>query len=281
LINHVGRILELISWLQGAAMPPAVVITAVTTIAAHVRDRLGVDCVPKTFTLEQNMTMRSVTAGIAALAILSTAGAAEAQSRARTVKNPVVHQWTGFYVGGNVGYGVAGLTDNAPLAVTTNMTGMIGGVQAGYNHQIDSLVLGVEADIQASGQSASYTRNLPIVGDLTVNQRIPYFGTIRARAGYAFQCGCVMAYGTIGWAYGAYQPSVSAFGITLSGDYTRSALALGAGVEWMVARNWSAKLETLYLDTGDIGSATSFPVIGQVHMRVRDAIARIGLNYHF
>lgn len=227
------------------------------------------------------MNMRLIKAGAAALAILSTAGAAEAQSRAKTVKNPTLHQWTGFYVGGNVGYGVAGLTDNGPLAVTTNMTGVIGGVQAGYNYQIDSVVLGVEADIQASGQSASYTRNLPIVGDLTVSQGIPYFGTIRARAGYAFQCGCVMAYGTLGWAYGAYQPSVSVLGITLSGDYTRSALAVGAGVEWMVSRNWSAKLEALYLDTGNIGSPTSFPVIGQVSMRVRDAITRIGLNYHF
>jgi opacity protein-like surface antigen len=74
---------------------------------------------------------------------------------------------------------------------------------------------------------------------------------------------------------------VTALGVILSGDYTRSALAVGAGVEWMVARNWSAKLEALYLDTGDIGSATSFPVLGQVHMRVRDAVTRIGLNYHF
>lgn len=228
------------------------------------------------------MTVGLIKAGVTALALLSTVGAAEADRiRDKTVNRPPRHQWTGVYAGGNVGYGVAGLTDNAPLAVTTNMTGVIGGVQAGYNYQIDSVVLGVEADIQASGQNASYSRNLPIVGDLSVNQRIPYFGTIRARAGYAFQCGCVMAYGTIGWAYGAYQPSVSVAGITLSGDYTRSALAVGAGVEWMVARNWSAKLETLYLDTGDIGSATSFPVIGQVHMRVRDAIARIGLNYHF
>jgi len=143
------------------------------------------------------------------------------------------------------------------------------------------MVVGVEGDIQASDQSATYSRNLPIVGDLTVDQRIPYFGTVRGKLGYAFDCGCVMAYGTLGWAYGAYRPSVTAFGITLSGDYTRSALAVGAGVEWMVKRNWSAKLEALYLDTGDIGSATSFPVIGQVHMRVRDAITRLGVNYHF
>jgi outer membrane immunogenic protein len=230
------------------------------------------------------MIVSWIKAGIVALAIFSMAGTAEAQSRrarAEAVRDSAVHQWTGFYVGGNVGYGVAGLTDSAPLAVTTNMTGIIGGVQAGYNYQISSVVLGIEADIQASGQSVTYTRNLPIVGDLSVNQKIPYFGTVRGRLGYAFDCGCVMAYGTLGWAYGAYQPSVSLLGITLSGDYTRSALAVGAGVEWMVGRHWSAKLEALYLDTGDIGSATSFPVIGQVHMRVRDAVTRIGVNYHF
>jgi outer membrane immunogenic protein len=235
------------------------------------------------------MTVSWIKAGVTALAIFSMAtlsmtSTAEAQSRrtrAEVVRDPPVHQWTGFYVGGNIGYGVAGLTDNAPLAVTTNMTGIIGGVQAGYNYQISSVVFGIEADIQASGQGTTYSRNLPIVGDLTVNHKIPYFGTVRGKLGYAFDCGCVMAYGTLGWAYGAYQPSVTAFGITLSGDYTRSALAVGAGVEWMVARNWSAKLEALYLDTGDIGSATSFPVLGQVHMRVRDAVTRIGLNYHF
>jgi outer membrane immunogenic protein len=234
--------------------------------------------------LETNMTVTWLKLGVAALAIISMASTAEAQSRrarAEAPKTPPRHQWTGFYVGGNLGYGIAGLTDNAPLAVTTNMTGVVGGVQAGYNYQIDSMVVGIEADIQASDQSATYTRNLPVVGDLTVDQRIPYFGTVRGKLGYAFDCGCVMAYGTLGWAYGAYRPSVTAFGITLSGDYTRSALAVGAGVEWMVKRNWSAKLEAIYLDTGNIGSATSFPVIGQVHMRVRDAVTRLGVNYHF
>jgi outer membrane immunogenic protein len=243
-----------------------------------------VDCVPDAIILEAAMILNLIRAGVAALAVLAMAGAVGAEpyrSRAKTDKHPPVHQWTGFYIGGNLGYGVAGLTDNGPLAVTSNMTGVVGGVQAGYNYQIDSLVLGVEADIQASGQSTSYTRNLPIVGDLTVAQKIPYFGTVRARVGYAFQCGCVMAYGTLGWAYGAYQPSVTAFGVTLSGDYTRSALAAGAGVEWMVSDKWSAKLEALYLDTGNIGSPVSFPVIGPVSMRVRDAVTRIGLNYHF
>lgn len=230
------------------------------------------------------MTVTWLKAGLSALAIVAMTGTAEAQlrrARAEAPGNPPVQQWTGFYVGGNLGYGVAGLTDNTPLAVATNMTGAIGGVQVGYNHQIERVVFGIEADIQASGQSASYTQNLPVIGNLTVDHRIAYFGTVRGKLGYAFDCGCVMAYGTLGWAYGEYRPSLTALGVTISADYQRSALAAGAGVEWKVSRNWSAKLEALYLDTGDIGTAASFPVIGQVHMRVRDAISRIGVNYHF
>lgn len=229
------------------------------------------------------MIVTCLKAGAAALALVTMTGAAEAQlRRARAeAKTPSHQQWTGFYVGGNLGYGVAGLTDNTPLAVATNMTGAVGGVQAGYNHQIERIVFGIEADIQASGQNASYTQNLPVIGNLTVDHRIAYFGTVRGKLGYAFDCGCVMAYGTLGWAYGEYRPSLTALGVTISADYQRSALAAGAGVEWKVTGNWSAKLEALYLDTGDIGTAAAFPVIGQVHMRVRDAISRLGVNYHF
>lgn len=192
-----------------------------------------------------------------------------------------VHQWTGFYGGVNVGYGLAGISDNAPLAITSLMHGIIGGVQAGYNYQTGSLVLGIEADIQGSDQDATYTRTLPVVGDLTVGHRIPWFGTVRGRVGYAFTCGCVMAYATAGVAYGAYEPFASAFGVTLSSSFTKAALAAGAGVEWMVSERWSAKLEALYLDTGNIGDGIAVPVVGTIHMRVRDTITRIGLNYHF
>ena len=194
---------------------------------------------------------------------------------------PPTHQWTGFYGGLNLGYGIAGISDSAPLAVTSAMHGVVGGGQLGYNYQTGSIVLGIEADIQASDQSASETGNIPGVGDLTLGHKIPYFGTIRGRLGYAFTCGCVMAYGTLGVAYGAYEPFATVLGTTVSQTYTNSStLAAGVGVEWMVAQQWSVKLEALYLDTGNVGGLT-LPVIGTIHARVRDAITRLGVNYHF
>jgi outer membrane immunogenic protein len=217
---------------------------------------------------------------LAALASLGTADALGGPYEKRAKPTPV-HQWTGFYIGGNLGYGVAGLTDNTPLAVTSNMTGIVGGVQAGYNYQLDSIVFGVEADIQASDQSTSYSSNVSGYGNFGVGQKIPWFGTARGKLGYAFDCGCVWAYGTLGVGYGAYEPSATAFGVTVSGHYERAVLAGGAGVEFMVGPRWSAKLEALYLDTGNVGSPITLPVFGPVSMRIRDAITRLGVNYHF
>lgn len=224
---------------------------------------------------------------ITALALVMFASQVQAQtseSRSRTVKRssaaPVL-PWTGFYGGFNVGYGLAGISDNAPVAITGLMTGAIGGAQIGFNYQSGSLVLGVEADIQASAQEASFTRTLPFVGDFAVGHRIPYFGTARARVGYAFTCGCVMAYLTAGVAYGAYEPFATAFGVTLNAHYTNVALAAGAGVEWMVAERWSTKLEALYLDTGNVGTGLTVPFIGTIYARARSTVTRFGVNYHF
>ena len=234
------------------------------------------------------MFLSLIRTGVAASALLAIPAAVEAQTydrptrvTKRTYKPAPLRQWTGLYAGVNVGYGLAGISDNAPLAITSLMSGVIGGAQIGYNYQTGSWVLGVEADIQASAQSVSYSRNLPIVGDLTVGHKIPYFGTVRGRFGYAFDCGCVMAYATAGLAYGAYQPFASAGGVTISDTFRKSAFAIGTGVEWRVWTNWSAKLEALYLDTGNIGSPVVLPGIGPISMRVRDAVTRLGLNYHF
>lgn len=135
------------------------------------------------------MDVNLIRASAAALTLFALCSTAQADDvRSRQIKRAqasasVMHQWTGFYGGANVGYGIAGITDSAPLAVTSLMSGVLGGVQIGYNYQINDWVVGVEADIQASGQRQSYSRNLPIIGNLTVGHEIPYFGTARVRLG--------------------------------------------------------------------------------------------------
>lgn len=67
--------------------------------------------------------------------------------------------WTGFYVGANVGYAGFTAAHGGSDTDVSDLSGWLGGVQAGYNVQVDSLVFGVEADLSAAGSSKAATRS--------------------------------------------------------------------------------------------------------------------------
>lgn len=99
------------------------------------------------------------------LAVLGTGSAFAADLAPSYTKAPVmasVYNWTGFYVGGNLGYGWGRTSDDVnflrsavafgavPFSVSADLKGVLGGVQAGYNWQIQRVVFGIEADIDAA-----------------------------------------------------------------------------------------------------------------------------------
>src|SRR3954464_4507439 len=103
-------------------------------------------------------TMRSLIVGLVSATAFS--GAALAADMARPVYKappagvlPAAYDWTGFYIGGHVGYGW-GQKDLrhtfGPNAPSTTQ-GFLGGGQVGYNYQIGQYLLGVEADGSWSG----------------------------------------------------------------------------------------------------------------------------------
>jgi outer membrane immunogenic protein len=105
-------------------------------------------------------------AGIAAGVIVSSgaAGAADLAPRPYIKAPPIVaavYDWTGFYVGANLGWSFGrARTDvtvaGAPFASTSKgMDGILGGLQAGYNWQSGPAVFGLETDIQATAQKGS------------------------------------------------------------------------------------------------------------------------------
>ena len=86
-----------------------------------------------------------------------------------------------------------------PLAPITSserlqMNGVIGGGQAGCNWQTGNWLLGLETDIQSSGQRGSGTLD-PCVATIaacdavtlvkTKSEKLTWFGTMRGRIGYA------------------------------------------------------------------------------------------------
>src|SRR6185437_5680805 len=91
-----------------------------------------------------------------------------------------------------------------------------------------------------------------------------------------------MPFITGGWGYGQFKTDATYTGIgTFTSTNSHSAWVVGGGVEWMFAPRWSAKLEYLYLDTGNINNsyATGLGTL-TVTERAKHNINRVGLNYH-
>jgi outer membrane immunogenic protein len=212
-------------------------------------------------------------AGLATITATSAASAADLPRKALPYSTPIYAPvWSGFYVGVNAGYGWA--TYDTAVG-SDKMKGFIGGGQLGYNWQFGSIVAGVEGDFQYSGQKRSETA---VIGGVTFtgDEKVQYFGTARGRLGYAFDS--ILLYATGGAAWTNLKASVSALGATVSTDTTKMGWTAGGGVEWMFLPRWSVKAEYLYIDSG----TTDLTVAGvTVSGKLKDQVARVGVNYHF
>ena len=205
--------------------------------------------------------------------------------------------WSGFYVGVNGGYGVASDPMTTTFTPATNggyqlglgPEGWLGGGQIGYNSQFGRWILGVEADAQASGlkDSICFDACKPTIS-FNVEQKLPWFATVRGRIGYA--AGSVLLYGTGGMAFATVKTSpyqVDA-GSVSSGSFSdfRTGWTVGGGIESALSDGWSAKFEYLYMDFGRISHSLPDAYSGAAHpetyaFEIRQQLVRLGLNYHF
>jgi outer membrane immunogenic protein len=204
----------------------------------------------------------SLTAAL--LAGTAATNAADLRRAPPPMMTPVpVWSWTGFYAGLSAGYAFdAGNT-------VADLDGWFAGGQIGYNWQHGNWVFGVEADLFGGdiGESAR-------AFGFAVSSDVNVFGTLRGRIGYAIDR--VLLYGTGGFAWARNEISVFGPGIALSSSETHTGFAVGGGVEWAFAPNWSAKAEYLYLG---LGSANYFGVVpsGDADFHT----FKVGVNYLF
>ena len=262
--------------------------------------------------------MNRIMIGMAAAVSLLATGAMAADLAPRPyVKAPPLvdpgYNWTGFYAGLNGGYSWgrsnATVLPTTPLAVSIgqNVDGGLGGGQIGYNWQVDpKWVLGVEADIQGTGErgrsidtlAAVRIGSVGLTGTANSSTDFPWFATFRGRAGLLADPSLLL-YATGGLAVGEVKfgtqatltgqlfdgnnapagAPVTVVGATVSESQTRWGWTAGAGFEKKFNRNWSAKLEYLYLD---LRSATSFGgTANETTVKFHDHVLRAGFNYQF
>jgi outer membrane immunogenic protein len=195
---------------------------------------------------------RVLLASASYFALISVAIAADAPVRPVKVLPPVpTFDWTGFYVGINGGAArhEAGIEWNLPGtgsdAVDFTKSKATYGAQLGANWQAQSIVYGIEADLnRVNSQGSANTTNL---GLATFIAKLSWLATVRGRVG-VLVAPPTLAYLTGGLALGHVEGN---WFNSLFEDKTRKGWVLGAGIEHMFAPKWSAKAEVLYADLGN------------------------------
>jgi outer membrane immunogenic protein len=196
---------------------------------------------------------------LALLAATSATHAADIPGMSRPYSAPAAaysaYNWAGFYIGANAGYQWGEITKNP-----TEPSGGAFGLQLGHNWQNGQFVFGGETDLQLSNAD-------DVIAPWKFSN--PWFGTVRARAGYA--ANNFLFYATAGLAYGSLELESGG----LSESRTHYGWTVGLGAEVGLTPNWTAKVEYLYFDLADrsyfIGTSNG----------LESGLFRLGVNYRF
>lgn len=220
---------------------------------------------------------------VAALLGVTAAGIATAQAADLPVKAPPLlpvplYNWTGFYVGGQVGGGW-GSHDRSVLLPggfqnSYDSSGVIGGIFAGYNWQIQSFVIGLETDINLTGIKGDDGG----AGGTLDQTKLKWIGSLRGRVGYAWDR--LLVFATGGWAYGEFEHFNSA-GAGETFTRTNSGWTVGGGAEFAVTPKWLLRAEYRYYDLGTYRN--SAPTNGVFPYEVANKIqtVTVGVSYKF
>lgn len=208
-------------------------------------------------------------AGSVALAQAADLPSRKAPPPVYTAPVPVM-DWTGFYVGANLGYGWMNNFNTATVftpGLANPHGGIVGGGQVGFNYQISPwLVAGLETDFQGTG-----------IGGGNVARHTPWIGTVRGRIGFTPFSPKLMVYATGGFAYGRMSIGPFPFGQTFSTLGT--GWTAGGGLEYALTPNWSVKAEYLFANLS--GNFPTGPFFTSQKESVGDHIVRVGVNYRF
>ena len=217
-----------------------------------------------------------------------------------------VFSWTGWYIGGNIGYGWGestdpGISSNHIIFGSNTFTnlkpkGVIGGGQIGYNWQVNpSWLIGLEADFQGADIKDSGTKATTLfvngVGNPATNslsEKLDFLGTVRGRLGWT--AGNWLFYGSGGLAYGNVKSTVDfdvpTIPLAVSGSHseTRVGWAAGGGINYAVTPNWILGVDYLHYDLGHTSVTGVDPVFGvtvSADQKVGGDIVRGVINYKF
>jgi high affinity Mn2+ porin len=221
-------------------------------------------------------------------------------TKAPAPSTPAAPDWTGWYIGGQLGYawgnssftGPAGISGSLdlfqPFDAFKSTGSFFEGLQAGYDYMFGNrIVMGAEAD--ASFPSFQNNAGVSIGNSATIaspsgletfSETVLSSGTVRGRIGCAPGHWLLYATGGFAWSYDRLTLTNSVTGTADMPLLWRLGWTAGAGFEVPVAPHWTARLEYLYTDYGN-----ETVLFGNAGQRFTPDFSlqelRAGLNYQF
>ncbi len=247
---------------------------------------------------------------VAASALATAASAADmpvpaAPAYTPPVYRPVIYDWTGIYGGAHLGAGL--LEDQVTTATTTLLQpsgtqtrlspfSVVAGAQAGFNYQIQQVVIGAEGTFTWSNISGTQVTQslIPTFSQRSIDTP-RWYATATGKIGFAANDFLFYAKGGAAWMGVNYTQTVSGGGGNVSSQTitdTRSGYTAGGGIEFGMTENLSARIEYDYLNFGtknySFNSLTVVPVGGglaplalPVAIRSSTSLITAGINYRF
>jgi outer membrane immunogenic protein len=257
-------------------------------------------------------------AGIAAAAFCG-APALAADTPVKSPPAAPMFNWTGFYAGVNAGAGwiswkettfvdpnagnYIGAGNSAAVSAagtgTRDTSAFTGGIQAGFNRQINNLVYGLEADFNYLGKSAStingtYTTAAFAGQPFTIMSSLhsTWLATVRPRLGMTFDHLLLYVTGGLAVTDRRYSFNFSDFNgatASLSRSGTQAGWTLGGGAEYALGNAWSVKGEYLFAQFDGTQTANGLIVFNPVNFKgitvgtnsSNIQVVRLGLNYKY
>src|SRR5882757_8076762 len=186
------------------------------------------------------------TVALVALGATVPALAADLAARPAYTKAPAymapIYNWTGFYIGGHVGGAFDGNSGFTGTTGNSNDGRFLGGLQAGADYQFaPNWVLGIEGQYSWLANHNNAVAFTGVGAGYVYNNNERSLGSVTGRVGYT----------------------------------------VGAGLEYMFAQNWSAKVEYQYYDFGTTSFVTPGVLTGFGSTRNDEHTVKAGLNYRF
>lgn len=240
--------------------------------------------------------MNKTILGVAAFFTLASASAFAADLpvpppvyKAPAMLPPPAFSWTGFYLGGDLGYGwgvSSGTATNAvgafPVPYSYRVNNWFGGGFIGGNYQWNQLVIGVEGDWQGAHLTGNSGSIAAVGGPYTFATTVKDYGSIRGRLGFAVDHW--LFFGTGGWAWGSWSTSYALTGVApffTNNANSHKGWTAGAGVEYAFTNNIIGRVEYRYTDLGSSSFVNVASNSGDSGNKVTINDIRAGVSFKF